>query len=62
LEEAVWEDVCSLLDDPQRVSAEYERRLNREEPSALAVQQLENQADEISRMLGGLKRSLQSKR
>ena len=27
LEEAVWEDVCALLKDPQRIEAEYERRL-----------------------------------
>lgn len=51
LEEAVWEDVCSLLHDPQRVSAEYERRLNREEPSALAVQQLESQLQKVRRAI-----------
>jgi len=28
LEEAVWEDVCSLLRDPARLEAEYQRRLN----------------------------------
>lgn len=27
LDRAVWEDVCALLADPQRVRAEYERRL-----------------------------------
>jgi site-specific DNA recombinase len=27
LDEAVWEDVCSLLADPQRVAEEYERRM-----------------------------------
>jgi site-specific DNA recombinase len=27
LEEGVWEDVCSLLSDPQRIEQEYERRL-----------------------------------
>jgi site-specific DNA recombinase len=31
LETAVWEDVCSLLRDPARIEAEYQRRLNREE-------------------------------
>jgi site-specific DNA recombinase len=31
LEAAVWEDVCSLLRDPVRIEAEYQRRLNREE-------------------------------
>ncbi|MFB3107294.1 MAG: zinc ribbon domain-containing protein, partial [Pseudomonadales bacterium] len=29
LEEAVWEDVCSLLCDPERVAHEYERRVQR---------------------------------
>jgi site-specific DNA recombinase len=27
LEEAVWQDVCSLLQEPQRIAREYERRL-----------------------------------
>lgn len=27
LEESVWQDVCSLLKDPQRVAQEYQRRL-----------------------------------
>ena len=27
LEEAVWQDVCSLLREPQRITREYERRL-----------------------------------
>lgn len=51
LEDVVWEDVCSLLHDPQRVSVEYERRLNREEPSALAVQQLESQLQKVRRAI-----------
>jgi site-specific DNA recombinase len=29
LEQAVWQDVCSLLSDPGRIEAEYQRRLNR---------------------------------
>jgi len=33
LEEAVWRDVCALLNDPQKVAAEYERRLRGEEES-----------------------------
>lgn len=28
LDEAVWQDVCQLLRDPQRLEAEYERRLH----------------------------------
>jgi site-specific DNA recombinase len=51
LEEAVWEDVCSLLHDPERVSAEFERRLNREEPSALEVQQVEGQLQKVRRAI-----------
>ena len=51
LEEVVWEDVCSLLHNPQRVSAEYERRLSREPPSTLAVQQLEGQLLKVRRAI-----------
>jgi site-specific DNA recombinase len=29
LEQAVWQDVCSLLSDPGRIEEEYQRRLNR---------------------------------
>jgi len=51
LEEAVWEDVRSLLHDPQRVSEEFERRLNRDEPLALAVRQLESQLQKVRRAI-----------
>src|SRR5437763_7918272 len=27
LDEAVWQDVCALLEDPERVALEYRRRL-----------------------------------
>ena len=30
LDEAVWKDVCSLLEDPARIEREYQRRLKRE--------------------------------
>jgi site-specific DNA recombinase len=30
LEEAVWQDVCSLLENPQRIEREYQRRLKRD--------------------------------
>jgi len=33
LEGAVWRDVCALLNDPQKVAAEYQRRLQGEEGS-----------------------------
>jgi len=29
LDEAVWRDVCSLLESPERIEQEYQRRLNR---------------------------------
>jgi site-specific DNA recombinase len=51
LEEAVWEDVCSLLHAPERVSAEFERRLNHDEPSALAAQQMESQLQKVRRAI-----------
>ena len=28
LEEAVWKDVCALLNDPEKIAVEYQRRLN----------------------------------
>ena len=37
LEEAVRQDVCSLLHDPERVSEEFARRLNRHKPLASAA-------------------------
>jgi site-specific DNA recombinase len=51
LEKAVWDDVCSLLHDPQRVSEEYQRRLDREEPSALEVQQLQGMLQKVRRAI-----------
>lgn len=32
LEQAVWEDVCGLLADPQRIEQEYQRRLKAQPP------------------------------
>ena len=37
LEAAVWEDVCAILQDPDRVRQEYQRRLN-EQPSNQAAE------------------------
>jgi site-specific DNA recombinase len=34
IEEAVWSDVCALLNEPERIEREYERRLNKEEENA----------------------------
>jgi site-specific DNA recombinase len=51
LEEAVWEDVRSLLDDPQRVLAEYQRRLSPERPAGLETQQLEGMVQKVRRAI-----------
>lgn len=52
LEAAVWEDVCALLQDPDRVRREYERRLN-DEPNNQAVE-----AEQLSTMIQKLKRGI----
>ncbi len=36
LETAVWEDVCSLLSDPERIEREYQRRLMNKKKSGLS--------------------------
>jgi len=52
LETAVWEDVCALLQDPDRVRQEYERRLN-EEPKDQATE-----TAQLSAMIQRLKRGI----
>ncbi len=52
LEAAVWEDVCALLRDPDRVRQEYQRRLN-EEPSKQVAQ-----TEQLSAMVQKLKRGI----
>jgi len=52
LESAVWEDVCALLRDPDRVRQEYQRRLN-EEPSKQVAQ-----TEQLSAMLQKVKRGI----
>jgi len=34
IEEAVWSDVCALLNEPERIEQEYQRRLNKEGENA----------------------------
>jgi site-specific DNA recombinase len=52
LESAVWEDVCALLAEPQRVRAEYERRLRGPHtPSGRPTEQL-------AKMIGNVRRGL----
>ena len=55
LEAAVWEDVCSLLRDPDRVRQEYQRRLN-EQPSnqAVEIEQLSTMSQKVKRAIARL--------
>jgi site-specific DNA recombinase len=50
LEEAVWQDVSALLRDPQRLAAEYQRRLQQPQP-AEALTWLEQQQTKDKRAL-----------
>jgi site-specific DNA recombinase len=54
LEQAVWEDACALLAEPQRIEQEYERRLST--PSAHvtgpSAEQLEDQIQKVRRAIG----------
>lgn len=52
LEAAVWEDVCALLRNPDRVRQEYQRRLN-EEPSKQVAE-----TEQISAMIQKVKRGI----
>jgi len=55
LEEAVWEDVCSLLSDPQRIEQEYERRLaNKPEDGWNGVEQLRLAIEKLKRGISRL--------
>jgi len=53
LDEAVWQDVCSLLKNPNRITQEYERRLHRGGRKD-CVNQLETLAQNVKRGLGRL--------
>jgi site-specific DNA recombinase len=52
LEAAVWEDVCALLQDPDRVRQEYQRRLT-QQPSNQAAQ-----TEQLSMMIQKVKRGI----
>ena len=52
LDAAVWEDVRQLLSEPQRVRAEYERRLQRPETGA------GREAKHLSNMIGNVKKMI----
>jgi len=54
LEQAVWDDVVSLLKNPQRVAQEYERRLRGNEETAAGVQELRGLIQKQQRALARL--------
>jgi site-specific DNA recombinase len=55
LEDAVWEDVCSLLSDPARAREEYERRLNGDdENSSLLLKQHDSELSKLKRSIARL--------
>ena len=59
LEEAVWQQVCQLLEDPQRLGQDYERRLQAAQPSpgeaqmALVEKQINKLRQGIARLIDG---------
>jgi site-specific DNA recombinase len=55
LDAAVWEDVRQLLSEPERVRAEYERRLQRPETGAVReVKHLSNMIGNVKKMISRL--------
>jgi len=56
LEEAVWADVCQLLAEPERIEAEYRRRLERKDQGAQAREQarLKGRIKELDRTIARL--------
>jgi site-specific DNA recombinase len=54
LDQAVWDDVCALLEEPERIRAEYERRLHgRPKNSSRSAEQL---AQMIGKVRSGITR------
>jgi site-specific DNA recombinase len=54
LEEAVWQDVCSLLEDPRRIEREYQRRLKRDTRGAEIDEHLPSRIQKIKRGIARL--------
>src|SRR3954452_3838611 len=55
LDAAVWEDVCHLLSEPERVRAEYERRLQGEEAGpSREVEQINKLISNVRKMISRL--------
>jgi len=55
LEEAVWQDVCALLNDPEKVAREYQRR-REGKPGRAAAKSQEAQAKLIQKVQRGIAR------
>ncbi len=53
LEPAVWQDVCALLREPQRIAREYERRLTANEPDG-SLDELRALTQKVKRGMGRL--------
>ncbi len=54
LELAVWEDVCALLENPDRVRQEYERRLNEQPKEVVETKQLSTMIQKVKRGIARL--------
>jgi site-specific DNA recombinase len=53
LEEAVWRDVCTLLTDPEKVTAEYRRRL-----SGKGMKESSRSGDTLAKLMQRVKRGI----
>jgi site-specific DNA recombinase len=54
LDEAVWQDVCQLLREPQRIEAEYERRLQSKDDASPTSQSLAARVRQVKRGIARL--------
>jgi len=54
LEEAVWQDVCSLLENPQRIEREYQRRMKRDTRGSPIDEHLPSRIQKIKRGIARL--------
>jgi site-specific DNA recombinase len=54
LDEAVWQDVCQLLRHPQRLEAEYERRLQGQDETAATSRSLASRIGQLKRGIARL--------
>ena len=54
LDEAVWQDVCQLLRQPERLEAEYERRLQSKDDSSATSRSLTSRLAQLKRGIARL--------